>query len=64
MSERERCPLCLKMQEYHVDEREYLRFQNTARLVCAECEKEVRNRMRPTWTIVGNRVFPCSSLNH
>lgn len=59
----ERCPLCLRTREYMPERYEYVRYQNTERLVCVECEREIRNRLRPTWQIVGTRVFPRSTID-
>ncbi|MBF0405979.1 MAG: hypothetical protein HQM10_01390 [Candidatus Riflebacteria bacterium] len=54
----EKCPLCLKIKNFDVEEVSYLKYQNTERLVCIECRKEIEGHLRPTWQIVGNRIFP------
>ena len=59
----ERCPMCLRIQPYEIDKRTYFRFQNSERLVCAECSKDVENQLRPNWQIVGTRIFPKSLKN-
>lgn len=59
----ERCPLCLRIKHYDIANKTYYRFQNTERLVCEPCAKEVENRLRPTWQIVAGRVFPRSTKN-
>ena len=57
----ERCPLCLKWQVYNLEEKTYPRFQNSERLVCEQCAREVMDHLRPTWQIIANRVFPRST---
>jgi hypothetical protein len=58
----ERCPMCLKMQPFDLENQEYYKFQNTERLVCAKCAYEVETRLRPSWQIIGKRFFPKSLL--
>jgi hypothetical protein len=50
--------MCLKFCEYDLETKEYLKFQNTERLICRQCAAEVENQLRPTWQIVGKRIFP------
>jgi hypothetical protein len=57
----DRCPLCLKFKDFDTENRNYLRFQNSERLVCRECESELKGQMRPTWQIMSGRVFPKST---
>ena len=59
----DRCPLCMKVREYDLTKETYLKFQNSERLICRECSNEVEQQLRPTWHIVGNRVFPKSMLS-
>ncbi len=59
----DRCPLCLKVMEFNIEEEEYLKYQNTERLVCHKCSEEVKGQMRPTWQIIANRIFPRSMRN-
>ena len=58
----ERCPLCLRIRAYDIEQQEYYRFQNSERLICRECGQEIETRLRPTWQIIGKRVFPKSLL--
>jgi len=58
-----RCPMCMKMAVFNVETETYCRFQNTERLVCNICRREVENNLRPTWQIVAGRVFPRSLRN-
>lgn len=58
-----RCPLCLQIRQYDVEKQNYCRYQNTERLVCAICLKEIENHLRPTWQIIAGRVFPRSTKN-
>jgi len=58
-----RCPLCLQTRHYDIENKHYCRFQNTERLVCAECLKEIEDHLRPTWQIVARRVFPRCTKN-
>lgn len=59
----ERCPLCLKIKNFDVDNQNYLRFQNTERMVCSDCSADIRHLLRPTWQIIAGRVFPKSTKN-
>ena len=59
----ERCPMCLKICPFDLENQEYYRFQNTERLVCRPCAIEVETRLRPSWQIIGKRVFPKSLLD-
>ena len=38
----DRCPLCLKMKEFNIPDEEYLKYQNTERLVCKKCAEEIK----------------------
>lgn len=58
-----RCPLCLQIRTFDLEHQSYCRFQNTERLVCEVCLKEIENQMRPTWQIIAGRVFPRSTRN-
>lgn len=58
----DRCPLCLKIKQYDLENKTYLKYQNTERLVCEKCSKEIEANTRPTWQIISNRIFPKSSL--
>lgn len=53
----------MKVREYDLTKETYLKFQNSERLICRECSNEVEQQLRPTWHIVGNRVFPKSMLS-
>jgi len=53
----------MKTREFDPAKEQYLKYQNSERLVCRECSAEVEQQMRPTWHIVGNRIFPKSSLS-
>ena len=55
--------MCLKIQVYEIEKRTYFRFQNSERLVCLECTREVESQMRPNWQIIGTRIFPKSLRN-
>lgn len=58
----ERCPMCLKFRVFDVETRQYYRYQNSERLVCEICAREIENHLRPTWQIIGRRIFPKSSI--
>jgi hypothetical protein len=57
----DRCPLCLKIFQFDIENTSYLRFQNSERLVCPKCAAEIKGHMRPTWQIISGRVFPKST---
>ncbi|GEM_PF-782301 len=57
----DRCPLCLQIKQFDIENVSYLKFQNTERLVCKQCAAEIRGQMRPTWQIISGRVFPRST---
>ena len=57
----DRCPLCLQIKKFDIEHIDYLKFQNTERLVCKQCDAEIRGQMRPTWQIISGRVFPRST---
>jgi hypothetical protein len=57
----DRCPLCLQIKQFDIENGDYLKFQNTERLVCKQCASEIRGQMRPTWQIISGRVFPRST---
>jgi len=59
----ERCPLCLKIRAFDLENEVYNRFQNSERLVCMECSQEIEHRLRPTWQIVGGRIFPRNTMS-
>lgn len=59
----DRCPLCLMIKEYDLEKNDYLKYQNTPRLVCRQCAEEIQGHMRPTWQIMAGRVFPKSTRN-
>lgn len=59
----DRCPLCLKIIEFELQKKSYLKFQNSERLVCEKCAKEIEENSRPTWQIISNRVFQKSLRN-
>lgn len=58
-----RCPLCLQIKEFNIEKEEYIKFQNTDKLVCKSCTNEIECHMRPTWQIISGRVFPKSTKN-
>lgn len=57
----DRCPLCLQIKEFDIEHVDYLKFQNTERLICKQCAAEIRGQMRPTWQVISGRVFPRST---
>jgi superfamily II helicase len=57
----DRCPLCLIIKKYNLEEKKYLKFQNTEKLICDQCAEEIKGHMRPTWKIMAGRVFPQST---
>jgi len=59
----DRGPLCLKIQKFDIHKKSYLKFQNSERLVCEKCAKEIEENSRPTWQIISNRVFQKSLKN-
>lgn len=58
----ERCPLCLRFQPFDLENQKYYKLQNTERLVCRDCGREIDHHMRPTWQVIAGRVFPKSTL--